>query len=390
MRRPRILVPILSALAVAAGCGGMPTAPGGGADPAVVVDLKAVPSADESFDSQFTRLDASGKGSIPFANAEGKLLVKAAGKKVRLDSNGDGVVDDKDAPAVPAGETVKVRFLLGGTPAEYPIRIEAVEDQYVVLGSCLVLEGTLDGCTIRLFDAEVDGTFATPGEDTVAIVEPGKDAAAPDAAEAPPLPLGRILSVKGRLVEATPSGGGTRLTCRPYAGETALLVVKPGAGVESCSLQLAHVDGLQYVRIGGPRPVRLVPGTYRIAQSEMEVRPGRDAAAARKAKGDAPAPDADTLCLSGVWDFTGSEGPTLTVRAGPQEIVPGPPFRLAFDAGRASGRKDRVEIREPRLVGAAGEWYMPSVSVPGGGESTLTSHVRAGAREQKLSTLEFG
>jgi hypothetical protein len=360
-----------------------------------MVEMKPVPSADESFDSQIARLDPTGAGSIPFANAGGRLLLKAAAKKVRLDSNGDGAIDDRDAPPAEAGETVPVRFLLGSRAAEYPVRIEAVENQYVVLGGCLVLEGAFEGCTIRLYDTEMDGTFGQAGKDTVRIVEPKKPGAKEEEAgeeEAEALPLGRVLCVKGRLYEAAVSDGGCRLALRPHAGETAQLTIRGGAGVRSWTLQLAHADNAQFACVAGAGPAVLVPGAYRIASSEVSLEPKREKkprqkAAAREAEAEE---DDDTLEISGSWDFAGREGPILEVRAGAQTVTVGPPFRLAFDASRVAGKAGKVVIEEPRLVGTAGEWYTPDTNAPPGQESALTSHVRAWGKEQKLSTLEFG
>jgi hypothetical protein len=381
----------LALLAVAAGCRAQGAA-GPGAAPAVVVELKAVPSADETFGSQFARIGAGGTGSIPFANAEGRLLLKAAGKKVRLDSNGDGVVDDKDAPPAAPGEIVTVRFLLGGRSAEYPVRVEAVENQYVALGGCLVLEGAFDGWRIRLIDAELDGTFGRTGEDSIDVAESKPAGAKKEAEEedgSEPLPLGSVLSVKGRLYEATVSEGGTRLALRPYTAETGRLTFKGGAGVRSWRLQLSHADDLQFAHVRDADPVRLVPGTYRITMSQISLVPKRGKGDARKPKegGDR---EEEAVDLSGYWDYAGSEGPVLHVGSGGQTITLGPPFRLDFDASRAAGKAGRYQIEEPRLVGAGVEWYTPETSAPDGQESTLTSHVRAGGREQKLSTLEFG
>jgi hypothetical protein len=400
-----VVMPLLAA----AGCGGPPPHSEEAPGPAVVVNLKAVTS-DSAPARQYASLDAEGKGEIPFANEAGKLLVSvtsrqeppdakrtAASVTVRLDTNGDGVIDDRDAP-VKVGEPVKVRWL-GGAAPEYPIRVAAAQKHYVMLESCLILEGTLDGCTIRLIDADVDGTFWRTGKDTLLVVEP-KKAGAEDEDGASPLPFGRILAVKDRLYEVSCSEGGTRLTCRPHSGETAVLAAKAGDSVMSFSLQLAHENGLQYVSLSSRNPVRMVPGRYRITQSTLEL--SRNPVKPKAADDGNPTlfrwvgnlmrgelftgePDPDTLNLWGNYD---EAAPVLTVRPGPQEVAPGPPFRLAFDAARSG--PDGAEIGEPRLVGSAGEWYRPDVSGTGKEKSTLTSHVRAGGREEKLSDLGFG
>jgi hypothetical protein len=393
MRGPFLRLPILAGLAVAIGCGGPPPAPEESLGPPVTVALKIVAAEDQPCGWQFIRLDASGRGSIPFANDAGKLLVSVTDGKARLDTNGDGAIDDKDAPAQ-NGETVKVRFRLGGRSAEYPVRIQGMNNGYLSLGGCLALEGTLDGCAIRLYDTNLNGTFGEAGKDTVEVAA-SADAGSPPDADDTPQKMGRFIAVKGRLVQATLVDGGSPLMYRSYTGEPALLTVKPSAPATSCTLQLLHGDGLMYARVSERNPVPLLPGTYRIQESRLDVsiegeRPSIVRRIGNALRGEFFPPGPRVVTLSGDADSSWGEEAVLTVRPGSQEIIPGPPFRLAFLASRWSGRRDRVEIQAAWLAGAAGERYTPSCSGPGNTSSTLTSLVRAGNREQKLSDLAYG
>jgi hypothetical protein len=361
----------------------------------VAVGLKIVAAADQPCSWQFIRLDASGSGSIPFANDAGKLLVSVTDGKARLDTNGDGVIDDKDTPAAQYGEIIKVRFTLGGRSAEYPVRIQGTNRNYVSLGGYLALEGTLDGCAIRLFDANLNGTFGEAGKDTVEVAASADAGSPPDADDAEPQKMGRFIAVKGHLVQVTPLDGGSPLTYRSYTGEPALLTVKPAAPATSCTLELLHSDGLMYARVSEQNPVPLLPGTYRIQESRLDVsiegeRPSIVRRIGNALRGEFFPTGPRVVTLSGDADSSGGEEAVLTVRPGPQEIIPGPPFRLAFLASRWSGHRDRVEIQAAWLAGAAGERYTPSCSGPGTKDSSLTSLVRAGNREQKLSDLSHG
>ena len=198
----------LAAVLAGAACAGV--VPARAAPEAQIVELKVVELTQDRSRRGYG-FDEKGGCEMPFANAAGKLRLEVKDGKVRADTNGDGVIDAKDAPAVKAqGAVLKVNAQMGGGTFSYPIFVAQVMSAgrgqgYLMLASRAALEGALDGRTVRLLDADMDGRFG--GErDTISFEGAGTDAAA-----AQPRAWSRVLELERGLVSLELMVGGRQL-----------------------------------------------------------------------------------------------------------------------------------------------------------------------------------
>lgn len=317
-----------------------------------VIDLK--PATADARAYRGLSADAQGVVEIkPFANAAGRLTFRIARDSVRADTNGDGKVDDADAPAVkPQRTTIKVAAQCGSTAYEYPLEVLYVRERMLVAGSLAAMEGRWGDRVVSIGDVSMDGVFGGRG-DTIAIFAPG------GMGEAQRLPWARALGVDGRLY-AIAAEGPEKLRIDPYPGAVSefRIAMEPAPG--KVELQLVEESmGFCAVVHSIAEPVRAVPGAYRIHGT-----------------------------------FGGAEGGTqMYLRGFPKPVVlgaepltlrVGPPLQVDFDAVRNG---PVVAISKVRIAGVSGENWQPMAR---GSEDAPAAYLRAGGREHRLATLEYG
>ena len=150
----------------------------------IEVELELVPNArpGAARGVAHVRLDPDGEGSIPFANAPGKLLVRLEGGKVLCDANGDGQIDDEDGEGVAAPRpgvrtatppALRPTARIAGRDEEYPLVVLLAQRGIVVLASGAHLEGKLGDSVVELHDSNVNGSFADLGVDGVSVWDAG-------------------------------------------------------------------------------------------------------------------------------------------------------------------------------------------------------------------------
>jgi len=363
----------------------------------VQVELRLVSDTgpDSSRGHAQVRLDREGEGSIPFANPAGKLIVRFRDGKVFCDANGDGAIDAADGSGVapPARgrliattSTLTVTTRIAGRDEEYPLNVFWAQQGVVLLGSMSHLEGKIGDATVALFDSNLNGSFCDRGVDGIRVTE-GGDASTATVPGRELARLGRVAAVGGELfiVEAGP--GGMSLVLTPYTGRKATLSVKTTEPIASATLTLARKDGLFTCQATSGKQATLPVGDYFIVRSQLGLTLPRRAA---------PAPSGIEMLLGGVrsgppramlWTGGGAR-PTVTMRAGKNELSPGRPFVLDFTAKVSRDRK-KIEIRDAALVGALKERYRAQVYAEKV-KSALTLHIRARGKEKELSKLEYG
>ncbi len=361
----------------------------------ITVELELVPNTQLGSPRGVARfrLGPDGEATRPFANAAGSLRVKLDGGKVFCDVNADGKIDAADGEGVAApargrvmGEppVLKVTATIGGRDVKYPLTLLHAQQGLVVLGGGAHLEGTLGDTTIELHDADVSGSFADVGRDTIH----ARDRRAPSA---PSMfgpagsELGGILAVGGELYNVRVIGGGKSLELTPYKGEKATLTLAPKAPAVAALLMLARTDGRFTCQATSVRTTTLPTGDYRVMRSAVALRPEAD---------DRPAKEIATAILGGppvapmlVGGFTGGEKP-ISIAPGENTVSPGPPFELEFTA-RAAPASAKLEVTAANVVGTTGARYRAQI-YGGDAEGALTVSVRAGGRTKQLTKLEYG
>ena len=320
-------------------------------------------SPDNASPTGFTyiRLDANGQGELPFATATGKLVVKLDGEKLRVDTNGDGRVDDQDAPPRGIRETVKVPVRFGDRAASYTLRVLFLPKQLAGLGGACWLEGTFGQTRIRIQDQNLNGVFGEAGKDTVALGEGGVVS-----------PWTGTLEVEGRLYSVALGADASSLRLTPYAGPRAWVALKTDDPAVEVRAGLMETSGLAFAECQGAAPTRCLPGSYRI-QHLMLV---------ERAPGAAPGQARPLLVGDG-------NGGILALAPGTNTVTYGPPFTLAFKAVRDAAGGPAFTVQSAALVGKGGETYRACDYANREG-SALECLVRAGNEEQKLATLEYG
>ena len=230
------------------------------------------------------RLDHDGEGSIPFANAAGKLIVRFRDGKVFCDANGDGAIDAADGSGAPppdrgrliaAPSTLTVTARIAGRDEEYPLAVLFARRGLVVLASAAHLEGRIGDAIVKVFDADVNGRFGDVGADGIRVVETGGTTGIiAFRGDAPK--LGRVVEVGGELLDIEVKRDGASLALAPHAGEKATLSLGTEEPIVAASLVLAHAEGLVTCRVTSGDEATLPAGKYRLLGSVLVLRPPGD------------------------------------------------------------------------------------------------------------------
>jgi hypothetical protein len=348
---------------------------------AVVVDLKLVEQKDPMSLYGFMA-DKDGKIERPFACPSGKLLMQFTGDKLRVDTNGDGVIDDKDAPAVQIVELptqgavpfkpqdaarVEVAVKLGGKIVQYPLSIRSQkvgDNRMVIIGAGAVLEGKFGETTIRIIDGNMDGRFGGEG-DRVALIGPGEAASMNFGT-----PWSRVMTIGGKLHNVEMIGDAAQLKLTPYTGPVAEVQIEADKSVKNLSVMLQGTNQGQVGQLSGTGTAQLIPGSYRLGSLSYQVGEGNRAANVMPGM------------MSASHD---AEKPPFELKAGKNVLKFGPPLTMDFVATFKDGTLDITAVK---ITGVAGELYSPSIQEPQG--DSFASYISAGGKEQELAKLSFG
>ncbi len=311
---------------------------------------------------------------LPFATPSGTLRLKLGTDTVIVDADDDGAFTDAD-PTVKMGEQVNVPVRLGGELQDYSISIRGTlrpMSGHVAIASHTTATATWDGIGLRLLDGNCDGRF-----DTTASIEGRFDRVLAAAGEPPnahtitpdvtSAPMGSVVFVVDRLVTAS-WDDDLRLSFDAYTGPVATLETSAEDDVAR-TLTLIAADGSGGAVLTPPQPtVKLVPGTYRIAEITGYYTDDRDI---------------PFTLLSGR-----APQPTVDIAAGANSLQLGAPYSLAFTA---SYTDSTLHIDTASLVGAAGEKYRALPRAQSARRlGSLSVHLVRGEAHKRVSTLEYG
>jgi hypothetical protein len=326
-----------------------------------VIDLQFV--EEPMARMMFGALLKDGKAEVPFPNAAGKLLLQYKGGKLQADTNGDGVIDGKDAPPVkPRQAMIRADAMVGGKAVSYPIWIGDVQDnRLIVLGSRGALEGTVGPYTVHIGDGTNLGRFDAGAMSSIYV----RPSSTPMSATVPYVPWSRTIDVDGSLYQIELLGNGAQLKVTPYTGEVAQVTLEPSSGDKklSADVTLSAVDGAQVGRLQPGETKRLVPGKYRVdCRLEYQERNR-------------------VSCASG--DPSDKAKP-FEAKPGGNVLKVGAPFTLQFSATRSG---EQVEFTSATLLGCSGEAYRPGVQTQN--NELFAAYARLGEKETKLTDLGF-
>ena len=339
------------------GCSAMVLALGGVAPAAETLDLKFGES--RQFPSVWTQhRQRDGFIRLPFG-ATGKFLVmKVVGDHVRVDTNGDGRLDDDDAPAFRPEEQrttrIYVPFEIAGKPLKYPLHVRWAGNAPMV-SSAAVLTGQFAGHTISIYDSNLDGRFGG-SRDEIQLQKRRQ--------EADPLPWSDALAIDGRIYRLKVLDDGARLKLEPYAGPVAEVEIEAAAGIKMVHVTLREADGAQVARIPRAETGLLIPGKYRIDWAYGYVGAGDDAPILSGRHKEKTAP--------------------LELKPGRNIINVGPPMKISFSATR-SGLT--LELADVEIAGMSGELYRPGVNAAEG--DTFAVFIKSNGKERALGKLKF-
>jgi hypothetical protein len=326
-----------------------------------VIDLRFVEDSGPSRISYGFWFDREGQCYAPFANAAGKLTLQLKGDKLQADTNGDGVIDKKDAPPfTPKDVTIKVAAKIAGKPVEYPLFIGGVEgnadsNRYVVLSPRGMLEGKLGGDTIRILDR---GTFGRFGE-----ASDMQWIGTSSAGAGLELPWSRTIDLNGSLYQIEMLGEGAQLKVTPYTGPVAEVTLQSEDQHLLVSATLVAQDGSQVSSIAAGQTRRLVPAKYQV-NCTLQAPPQGES-------------------ISNLIAQPSDRARLLEAKPGQNVLKVGAPFTLEFTAIR---KGDQIELTEAALLGCSGESYRPSLHK---NKDVFAAYVRAGDKETKLADLGF-
>lgn len=323
------------------------------------LQLTTVPLADSSGQA-FCRL-RDGGGSIPFANAAGSLRIRREGDLMRFDSDGDGDIDDQDAPAAKGGMmrrdggTVQVAVLRGGVAGTAAIRVAWSDARYVMIESASALQMTVDGTAMQFLDGDVDGRVGGAGDK----IRVGTGTV---------LPMSRLVEVNGRLLEVAVSDDATAALVSAWKGTPSRISLafvppappRPGLTLDGASLTLVHEQGLMAIELQAGRELLAPPGRYRITADQLVLRT-RD----------------DSIFLHGGGDRSVELGPE------PLRLQRSVPRRLVFAAGI-----DPAGIASVTAMsledGLGGRWRADAEG------STTQLLLRGNGSDRPVQKLEYG
>jgi hypothetical protein len=316
-------------------------------------------------------LDKNGQASWPFANQAGKMTVQFRDDKLRADTNGDGVIDDKDAPGIAVkaeGATLRVTASIAGQSVQYPLHVMQVQkgepSSYIVLGSRGMLEGSFGQYTICFSDQRASGSFMKDrGMMQVSDGKAGRSGV--NWTE-----FSRTIVVDGKLWQFEVVTENRQIKLTPYTGPVAVLTVQTDMPNVTGQINLSHV---QQVQVGAGhigQAASFVPGDYRVQYVQLagESKPG--------ANGSVPA--------NAFATFPPTAKP-VTLVAGANSIKVGAPFKMDFTATRDGAT---VEFTDVQLTGVAGEVYRPSAEDAQG--EVFAAYIRSAGKEELLTKLSYG
>lgn len=357
-----------------------------GDDDAFSMSFVEIPPSQSTFSVRYCVVNRSRPTRCPFPTESGYVVIQLVGKKLAVDRNGNGQLDNEDGPPVGKGEIFRVAMKIGKERVNYPLRLIRVSNMAVDIEGRGAMLGRAGRHLALLYDEDLDGRFGEEGEDTFKLapfsVETMQQIAS--CGDDPfwtqgRLPLGRVVGFEKSLFDVKVLDEGWNLSLSHHEGEAAILTVLPSEPYVDFSFLLRHTDGVQYQMVENSGEVVLVPGSYQIDELNTTLalmyRTQERKNLTWKSKRKA--------LLTGVrTEFQ----PKVDVCVGENAMEIGPPFELECSAIRWGEKGDQLEVKYAVLVGRGGEIYRSRMY--GDAKSKLLYSLSLDEHEKYLNELE--
>ena len=314
---------------------------------ATVEEKSSQPGVHRHFQNGFLEFD--------FATRSGKLKLRKLGDRVYWDSNQDGTVDSRDI-GTPSLSVLSIPLKIGTRTWQYPIHIKLSKEKCIDLTGLLFLQASYHGQTIRIIDRNVDGKFTIDKKDEIQFGTAGR------------IPLTELLITGNQIYQVKTSQDSSVLTLTESRSMPATIHLKSSHKQWTPAVTLVHEGSGHSLKVTTQAPVQTIPGKYWIHAAETILqRTGQPAV---------------RIGAGGQKQYL-----SRPVAPGSNTLIFSQPVRMSFQIQPDRNDWRKMKLSRFRCFGNAGESYnLP----PGGkaGKKTLTSFIRSGTKEVRLSQLE--
>ena len=308
--------------------------------------------------------------TLKIQTQSGDLKLRCIKRKIYFDSNGDGEIDTTDEP-YGSNRIMKIPATVCGQKITYPILINYVSKQTVMLKSLLYLKTSFNDKEIIIVDSDLNGKFAPNSGDQIRIE--GKKYTS----------LASTMMIYDNIYSVQANVNKMQFTISPYRGKYAKLKLKTEKDWK-VTLQLQHNKTKLLITVDSLKEAAILPGQYTIRSTEAVLYGPADDDDDLFAAFDAEPP----LKLRFKRTTQTTSFPKL--KEGENEIVCGPPLKLEVTVKQSNSKDWRsISLSKLALKGALGEEY--SLESTGEmGKSLLANYIRSGSTEKMLAKMEYG
>ena len=308
--------------------------------------------------------------TLKIQTESGDLKLRCIKRKIYFDSNGDGKIDTTDEP-YGSNRILKIPATVCGQKINYPILINYVSNQAVMLKSLLYLKTSFNGKEIIIIDSNLNGKFIPNSGDQIKIEDKKYTLFASTM-----MIDDKIYSVKADVKKM-------QFTISPYRGKYAKLKLETEKDWK-VTLHLQHNKTKLLITVDTSKEATILPGQYTIRATEATLYGPVDDDDDLFAAFDAEPP----VKLSFKRTTQTTSLPQL--KEGGNKIVCGPPLKLEVTVKQSNSKDWRsISLSKLGLKGVLGEEY--SLESTGEmGKSLLANYIRSGSTEKMLAKMEYG
>lgn len=357
-------------------------------------------------------LDANGEGHYPAPSyANGEFRIISQNGRVRVDCNGDGIVDEKDGPGYKTNTVFRIPIIYADKNINCPMAFIAIEDRFVLIQCRMVLEGVFQGRAFYIFDSFLSGDAPKLNRSRFMITHSST------SEKMKSISLNRFTPIDDSLYEVELINENHSIRFIPYSNKSTLLLLKTDPSVSDVSANLRHEDNLQCLYLDKEETAVLLPGGYSCQISVLRIKPFpewaeqlRNHAAYHefmnkidmRQERSVQITEAYSFSLTGIFTrgtlnheiFKEDQPYLIHLPPGKTYLEIGPPFQLGFSAILSRKQKNKIAILGLYFTGCGDEKYNGRIicdRVPSGmgGFLPIDIFVRINNREHPIGRCEY-